>query len=194
MTATASEAKNFYWHCQVAATVAKLHKNPATKANLRHALRLATLTVAGKNGIYLASRKAYSEKHLCGMDWSACGLVKEHVIPISLLYGLVRRELDNPAPRRWENYLDVPVDQNRALWNIPLDWANTSEAVPDALLIAKVIKESTILAWIHQEDDMKLRTGGYAKRMPEDWDGQDPLARYRAAGIEVLELSGSAKY
>ena len=94
----------------------------------------------------------------------------------------------------YPNYLDVPVDQNRALWNIPLDWANTSEAVPDALLIAKVIKESTILAWIHQEDDMKLRTGGYAKRMPEDWDGQDPLARYRAAGIEVLELSGSAKY
>lgn len=86
MTATKSEAKNFYWHCQVAATVAKLHKNPATKANLRHALRLATLTVAGKNGVQLASRKAYSEKHLCGKDWSACGLVKEHVIPISLLY------------------------------------------------------------------------------------------------------------
>ena len=29
---------------------------------------------------------------------------------------------------------------------------------------------------------------GLASRMPPDWDGADPLARYRAAGISLLEI------
>jgi hypothetical protein len=34
-----------------------------------------------------------------------------------------------------------------------------------------------------------LRKSGLASRMPRDWDGADPLARYQAAGIRFLRTS-----
>ena len=191
MTATKSEATNFYWHCRVAAAIAKFPKTPATSANARHAVRMATLNAAGRKGINLASSKARSARQTSGKNWSACGLIKEHLVPISTIFDIVLRELDNPEPRRWADYVDVPTDQNLTLWGIPANWVTTLEAVPDELVIARVIKDNTALAWIHKDDDMKLRAAGYTKCMPQDWNGRDRYARYKACGIELVDISGT---
>ncbi len=52
---------------------------------------------------------------------------------------------------------------------------------------ATLRKFSTIVLITKEEDD-RLRKAGYGHKMPEDWDGIDPLARYRAAGIELVEI------
>ena len=50
----------------------------------------------------------------------------------------------------------------------------------------KHILESKIFACLItiEEDDL-LNKAGYRSKMPKDWNGQDPLARYNAVGIKV---------
>ncbi len=73
-------------------------------------------------------------------------------------------------------------------------------AVPFALLQAELMAlrpvtpdavEATlgrfgIAVLITKAEHDRLHELGYGRRMPADWDGSDPLARYTAAGI-VLE-------
>jgi hypothetical protein len=33
----------------------------------------------------------------------------------------------------------------------------------------------------------RLDEAGYRSKMPENWNGRDPLARYKAVGIDTLE-------
>jgi hypothetical protein len=40
---------------------------------------------------------------------------------------------------------------------------------------------------ITKEEENRLNTEGLAHQMPEGWDGIDPLARYKAVGIEIVE-------
>lgn len=44
-----------------------------------------------------------------------------------------------------------------------------------------------------QEHRQVLQEHGLASRMPNDWDGLDPLARYRVAGIQLLSIPKSAE-
>ncbi len=47
-------------------------------------------------------------------------------------------------------------------------------------------KFGTVVLITKEENDL-LNAAGYRSDMPKDWDGIDPLARYKAVGIEVLE-------
>jgi hypothetical protein len=40
---------------------------------------------------------------------------------------------------------------------------------------------------ITKAEDVMLTEHGYRNTMPEDWDGIDPLARYKAVGIQLEE-------
>lgn len=40
---------------------------------------------------------------------------------------------------------------------------------------------------ITKEENDHLNKSGYGRSMPADWDSSDPLARYKAAGITLLE-------
>lgn len=37
------------------------------------------------------------------------------------------------------------------------------------------------------EEDQALNAAGLRARMPSGWDGQDVFARYRAAGVELVD-------
>lgn len=39
-----------------------------------------------------------------------------------------------------------------------------------------------------QEHKEAMQKCGLSRRMPSDWDGVDPLARYRVAGIQLLRM------
>jgi hypothetical protein len=42
---------------------------------------------------------------------------------------------------------------------------------------------------ITKEEDCRLTKAGYRFKMPESWDHIDPLARYKAVGIEIVDNS-----
>lgn len=55
----------------------------------------------------------------------------------------------------------------------------TAESVKGVLLNAGPF------ALITKDEDVQLARAGYRSEMPEDWDRKDPLARYKAVGIEM---------
>lgn len=49
-------------------------------------------------------------------------------------------------------------------------------------------------AVVTKEEDRQLNSVGLRRRMPHDWDGVDVFARYKVAGIELVDLmSGGAQ-
>jgi len=65
---------------------------------------------------------------------------------------------------------------------------------PRIALVVKIIRASTALAWLTEKEDELLKarladgSGSLIKRMPPDWDGKDPLARYRFCKIDVRPI------
>jgi hypothetical protein len=60
----------------------------------------------------------------------------------------------------------------------------TADSVRAAL---EKLEKFTITVLITEEENRRLNARGYRSAMPDDWDGIDPLARYKAVGIEVIE-------
>jgi hypothetical protein len=194
MTATSTEVTNFFWHCLVAAKVIdEFPENAATKAHALHAVRMATLCAAGKNGVQYASAEARIAKQEKGERWDQCGLIKEHIVPVSLVRTLVHSELkatrDNAQTASPLALSDQDI-QGFTPAVIVLFQRN-----PRAWQVARIIREWTLLAWITEQEngrfDDKLRHGGISirKRMPKGWnEKQSRFARYAACEIVLSQV------
>jgi hypothetical protein len=55
--------------------------------------------------------------------------------------------------------------------------------------LASELKRFSQKAVITKEEDQKLKAAGLLKTMPSDWDGSNPLDRYNAVGIKVLNTA-----
>jgi hypothetical protein len=55
--------------------------------------------------------------------------------------------------------------------------------------IRSILEQHGIAVLITQAENALLNKHGYGSNMPPEWDGSDPLARYRAVGIELLPNS-----
>jgi len=53
--------------------------------------------------------------------------------------------------------------------------------------VRTVLDRYEVSAIITADEDGRVRLAGFGRKMPNDWDGIDPLARYRAVGIEIGE-------
>ena len=53
--------------------------------------------------------------------------------------------------------------------------------------VRPVLEKYDVAAIITAEEDMRLTAAGLQRKMPEDWNEVDPLARYKAVGIEIVE-------
>jgi hypothetical protein len=53
--------------------------------------------------------------------------------------------------------------------------------------VRPVLEKFDVCAIITAEEDARLNAAGLQSRMPDGWDEIDPLARYKAVGIELLE-------
>ena len=84
-----------------------------------------------------------------------------------------RRELDHAIPLR--------IVCDRILSTDDLDRIKLQKIVADWLVAVELTSE---------EHRQVLQKCGLSRCMPLDWDGADPLARYRIAGIQLLEISG----
>jgi len=195
--ATRSELRNFYWSCHVAALVIKtLPANAMTKSNSRHAVRNATLALVGRNGIRFASAHARQIQAELGRPFEECSLVREHAVPISELHrrvvDVVRQPLTDAEAAAALARMDAEMVREG------LDAATIAEFPrnPHAALVADVVRQWTHIAWVSAEDDRKLKARqgsekSLNQRMPTDWDGVDPFARYRACGLGVEPIASS---
>lgn len=52
--------------------------------------------------------------------------------------------------------------------------------------VVNLVSKYSNLALITRKEDTKLRELGLVKKMPQDWDGEDIYARYRAAKIILI--------
>jgi len=190
LRATATEITNFFWHCRVATgLIDELPSNTVTRSHSLHAVRKATLCIAGRDGVAYTSDAARTRKIFANKPWEKCGLVKEHVVPVSVIHDRVRKELEhsNPAALR-------PLTDEEARAFTP-QVADLFRQYPRAWMAGRIIQEWTLLAWITQKEekefDDKTKHGGISirKRMPSDWnDDGDRFARYRACDIEVSRI------
>lgn len=176
MTATATEKRNFAWHCAVAALLMDLPANPATSAHFRNAITKATKTVFGRKGVRYASEAAI--KVADGNDLAKCRLELEHVIPATLVCKQVMADLSSSKAV-------VRPDLDALL--IAGDLQQIREH-PRVRQIAEIVATKTLLAWVTKEEHGKLKTAGLQKSMPPGWDGLDHFARYRHCGIQVIEI------
>ena len=90
MRYTKTESRYCYWHCRAAAQVLEnLELNTATRVHVHNAIRMATLNAVGKDGIRLASKDAFSQLGRTAGKPETKGLIREHVVPVSVIAGEV---------------------------------------------------------------------------------------------------------
>jgi hypothetical protein len=53
--------------------------------------------------------------------------------------------------------------------------------------VLRVLKKYDVSTIITKKEDVELNAAGYKSDMPSNWDGIDPLARYKAVGIKVVK-------
>ncbi|ALN88594.1 hypothetical protein LC55x_5348 [Lysobacter capsici] len=126
-------------------------------------------------------------KHAAGVLWDQCGLIKEHVIPVAVITGRVRAELetlrgrDLPAPQ--------PSAEDRELF--PAEVLALFVGHPRAWQVAQLVREWTLKAWITPEEDERLRDRArngcdLSKAMPLGWSSaQSRFARYDQCALRV---------
>lgn len=192
MTATRSERANFYWYCAAAAQlIEQMPANAATSSCSRHALRNATNAITGRKGVSYASVAAKRAMRKNGGVWTGCGLVKEHAIPVGHIHELVTAAVRKRRSERAMATAQRRLDRDMAESGLDARLFDAFPRNPRIWFVVEIVRASTAMAWLTAKEDGRIRAaqvGGSARlvqRMPQDWDGKDPFARYRACGIEV---------
>ena len=109
---------------------------------------------------------------------------------------ILRATLRRIKPRLAARSIHLPATlPKRAGRDIALDHAIPLAVLVDELLSLgaasrealenAIISRLVLVAITKNEHDIVLRKAGLSKSMPSAWDGRDPFARYRAAGIEI---------
>lgn len=55
--------------------------------------------------------------------------------------------------------------------------------------VCVVLNKFGTIVLITASENARLNAAGYGRKMPEKWDGIDPLARYKIIGIEVIRIA-----
>lgn len=187
MSYTEAEADYFFWHCACAALVLeKLVLNTATRVHLNNAIRMATLNAVGKNGIRLASPSAAEQISLTTRAPTA-GLVREHVVPVSVIAGEVEAIFKAGTLYAWRELVPFLRQEDLVQWEVIDSDDFLDSAAPLSAVIASIVRERSLLAWVTKRDEAILRKAGYAKAMPSHLP-DDPRGRYTACGIELVDI------
>ena len=59
---------------------------------------------------------------------------------------------------------------------------------PTGAAVKDILSKFCLGVIVTKEEDQRLNTMGLRSKMPDDWDGSDPWARYVAAGIKCKEV------
>ena len=104
-----------------------------------------------------------------------------------------RRAGDKYEIAKYRSVNSVGVEKGKNL--LRYDHSIPFKLIQEELLSLEVVNSDTVkeilenrlmACTITKEEDDKLRKAGLQSKMPEDWDNEDPLARYKKVGIEVI--------
>lgn len=120
-------------------------------------------------------------------------LVRKYSEPLTREGGQQRRKSRAVAAGETDDTVDDHAIPVIVLVEELLDFDNKQVAVNETNLrrVEALLDDSILLVEITRGEDAQLAANGYQQRMPEGWRVQghpyhrDPLARYRAAGIEI---------
>lgn len=194
MTRSSSESTNLFWHCFI---IAKLHdevpEGAARNSNIQHAIRKATECAVGANGVQYASEAALEVLDR-GPRNDLERLIKEHVVPVSVIATLVREVLDGE-----ESCLESRQGRELTSMSFPTSVESLFRENPRAWGVAQVVADWSIMAWITKAEnnrfsDKELHAGGsIAKCMPAGWSrAQSKFARYEKCEIKLVLLHEQA--
>ena len=149
-------------------------------------MRRATDCRAGLKGVRYASVNAITHQASLGLPWSKCGFEKEHVIPAGVVHASVREVLgasDTPNTAVMNKSVEIE------LAHLPASVLEQFRAHPRALMVARIVDELTLHAWVTKPEHIKLKDSGLGARMPADWTSEnDKFARYKKCEIEVRSI------
>jgi hypothetical protein len=113
------------------------------------------------------------------------------VIPVSVISTRVVATWRSHERFSWRELVPWLKDEDFQHWKvIDSDYFLDADA-PLSAVVAALVRQSTLLAWVTSADNDELRSRGLAKVMPEGID-DDPHARYSACGIKLVELRTEA--
>ncbi|WP_155953102.1 hypothetical protein [Pseudoxanthomonas suwonensis] len=189
MSYTSQEAFYFYWHCTTAALlIEKLEHNTATNSHIRHAIRMASETARGKLGVQYASRDALARKPVDSSRWSGLDLVREHVVPVSVISKRVMDAHGDRLTYTWRELLGHLTQEDMNNWQILDSDYFLDRSADFSAVVAAIVRQWTVLAWVTKEEDKRLRKAGLTKSMPIGSEGKEQLSRYKACGIELVSI------
>jgi hypothetical protein len=189
MRYTKSEANYFYWHCKTAALLIEQleEKNTATCSHIQRAIRMASETAIGKDGVQYASHHAHQQKPPSRKHWSGLGLTREHVVPVSVIAKRVLDAHDAGVERPWRELIGGLTQDDIQNWSVIHSDDSLCQRAPFSALIATIVRRSAIFAWVTKDEDLKLKKEGLTKAMPPNFENDD-LARYKFCQIELIPL------
>lgn len=189
---TTTEANYFYWHCRTAALIIEqLEHNTATLSHAQRAIRLASETARGKNGVQYASRAANALKPSSRAHWSGLGLIKEHVVPVSVLAKRIMQAHGSGENYTWRDLIEWLTQEDLRNWQVEESDYLQEQRAPFSAVVAAIVRRYTVLAWITREEDKALKARGLTKTLSTVHES-DELGRYKECGIELVPLLSAA--
>ena len=131
-------------------------------------------------------------KRVRSMDMPASCYTKALREPIFFLWECrTDKRKHHAAKFRSKNAVGLSLSDGNLVYDHAIPFNLTQK---ELLALPEVTQESVqkvllkhVAAVITQEEHGQLGKSGYASKMPDDWDHIDPLARYKAVGIEIVE-------
>jgi len=131
-----------------------------------------------------------------------CQRVKDMGMPVSAYTKALREPIHFLWERRRGSKLQSPQFRSKAAAGLKFqngqlvyDHAVPFRYLQEELLslhqpstnkIAEVLNRFETTVLITKDEDNQLNAAGFNRKMPPDWNGEDPLARYKAVGIEIV--------
>jgi hypothetical protein len=85
--------------------------------------------------------------------------------------------------------INFGTDEIRYDHAIPFSFIQQKLLTAEHLTISdlkEILQRFIVVCIITKEEDQLLNSMGLTRKMPENWDGKNPLARYEAAKIELV--------
>ena len=190
--AAIDSTNGMYWHCEVAALVLnQFPMNPCTKQHVRESIRYATLSAYG--GPRFVSHEA---KPILD-EGNTRSLVREHVIPVSIVIGKVLEKARPFIDFKDGSHRFMPVDKN-SQWRLARTESGSERVLALGNLraweIAEIVKKWTVIAWVTKSEDQRLRDARLHSKMPSDWNGTHIFSRYEKCGISCITLDTDSQH
>lgn len=112
--------------------------------------------------------------------------------PIHFLWEIKDGPKNKVAKYKSENAVGLEYGNNELVYDhsIPFNYLKDALLSEEDLQVEKLksyLEKYTAACLITKEEDKRLNKIGLNRKMPTDWDQSDALARYKAAGIKLVE-------